>query len=49
VPRDGTVRRSGSAEQIIEVLRDQIARGELLRGSRLPSEPLTRPTSRCRR
>jgi GntR family transcriptional repressor for pyruvate dehydrogenase complex len=40
VPRDGTVSRSRSAEQIIEVLRDQIARGELPRGSRLPSEKM---------
>jgi GntR family transcriptional repressor for pyruvate dehydrogenase complex len=40
VPRDGTVSRSHSAAQIIEVLRDQIARGELPRGSRLPSEKL---------
>jgi DNA-binding FadR family transcriptional regulator len=40
VPRDGNVSRSRSAEQIIEVLRDQIARGELARGSRLPSERL---------
>jgi DNA-binding FadR family transcriptional regulator len=38
VPRDSTVSRSRSAEQIIEVLRDQIARGELASGSRLPSE-----------
>jgi len=40
VPRDGIVSRSRSAEQIIEVLRDQIARGELPRGSRLPSEKM---------